>query len=112
MTEFRVLGPLEVASNGGTVTLGGQKQRALLALLLLHAGEALSVDRIADELWGENPPRTATASVQNFVSQLRKLLGPDVLVTGAAGYVLQVQPEQVDLTRFVRATDPFHRPLD
>ena len=100
VTEFRVLGPLEVASNGGTLTLGGQKQRALLALLLLHAGEALSVDRIADELWGENPPRTATSSVQNFVSQLRKLLGPEVLVTGAAGYLLHVQPEQLDLTRF------------
>src|SRR4051812_18371169 len=100
VTEFRLLGPLEVANNGGTLTLGGQNQRALLALLLLHAGEALSVDRIADELWGENPPRTATSSVQNFVSQLRKLLGPDVLVTGAAGYVLHVQPEQLDLTRF------------
>ena len=56
------------------LTLGGQKQRALLALLLVHANEVVSTDRILDELWGEEPPRTAATSLQNLVSQLRKLL--------------------------------------
>ena len=102
MTEFRVLGPLEVENENGPLPLGGQKQRALLALLLLHAGEALSADRIVDELWGEHPPRTATTSLQNFVSQLRKLVGSDVLVTKAHGYALRVEPDQLDVTRFER----------
>ena len=76
MTEFRILGPLEVVADGGSpVELGGQRQRVLLALLLLHANEVVSTDRLVDELWGEQPPRTAMASLQNRVSQLRKLLG-------------------------------------
>jgi DNA-binding SARP family transcriptional activator len=100
--QFRILGPLEVEDERGPLTLGGQKQRALLALLLLHVGEALAVDRIVDELWGEQPPRTATTSLQNFVSQLRKLLGPDVLVTKPPGYALRLSPERLDLGRFER----------
>jgi DNA-binding SARP family transcriptional activator len=98
--EFRILGPLEVVDERGALALGGQKQRALLALLLLHAGEVLSVDRIVDELWGEHPPRTATTSLQNFVSQLRKLLGVEVLVTKPPGYALLVGANELDLTRF------------
>src|SRR5512146_659331 len=78
VTEYRVLGPLEVMDDGRPLALGGQKQRALLALLLIHAGETLSVDRIVDELWGENPPRTATRSLQNLVHNLRKVLGAEV----------------------------------
>ena len=56
--------------------LGGRNQRAVLALLLLHANEPVSTERLVDQLWGEHPPRTATTSLQNAVSQLRKLLGP------------------------------------
>ena len=82
--------------------LGGRKQRALLALLLLRANEAVSTERLVDELWGEHPPRTATTSLQNAVSQLRKLLGPDVLMTRPPGYVLEVDRDQLDLARFER----------
>jgi DNA-binding SARP family transcriptional activator len=100
--EFRLLGPLEVCADGTVVQLGGQKQRALLALLLVHAGEVLPTDRIVDELWGEQPPRTATTSLQNLVAHLRKVLPPDVLVTRPPGYVLRVEPEQIDAERFER----------
>ena len=100
--DFRILGSLEVVGAEGPLTLGGQKQRALLGLLLLHAGEAVSTDRIVDELWSEQPPRTATTSLQNFVSQLRKLLGPDVLVTKPPGYLLRVEPDRLDVARFER----------
>ena len=73
--EFRILGPLEVSGDDGPLPLGGQKQRAVLALLLLNAGRVVSTDRLIDALWGESPPRTAATSLQNFVVALRKLLG-------------------------------------
>jgi DNA-binding SARP family transcriptional activator len=98
--EFRILGPLEVLEEGRAVAVGGQKQRALLAVLLLDAGRVVSVDRIVDALWGEQPPKTAPTSLQNFVSHLRKVLGADVLVTQPPGYVLRIAPEQLDLERF------------
>jgi DNA-binding SARP family transcriptional activator len=97
--EFRILGPIEVRSNGETLPLGGPKQRALLALLLVDAGRAVSTDRLIDALWGEHPPKTAPTSLQNFVSQLRKLLGPDVLVTKPPGYLLRVDPARLDAAR-------------
>ena len=101
--EFRILGPLEVVANGdGVVPIAAQKQRALLALLLLHANEVVSTDRLVDGLWGSSPPKTATTSLQNTVSQLRKLLGADVLETKPPGYVLRVGDDQFDLSRFER----------
>lgn len=101
MHEFRILGPLEVRDPSGVdVPLGGQKQRAVLALLLLHAGRVVPTDRLLDDLWGEQPPPTASSSLQNLVSQLRKILGRDVIVTRPPGYVLQVEAAQVDLRRF------------
>jgi len=100
VTEFRILGPLEVVNETGPVALTGQKQRALLALLLIHAGETLSTDRIVDELWGDNPPRTATTSLWNLVAQLRKVLPPDVLATKPPGYVLRLEGHELDLRRF------------
>jgi DNA-binding SARP family transcriptional activator len=113
--EFRLLGPLEVRDDTASVPVGGQKQRALLALLLLEARHVVSTDHLIASLWGETPPRTAATSLQNFVSQLRKQLGPDVLETKNPGYVLRVEPEQVDLERFrslvaeSRAMDPPER---
>jgi DNA-binding SARP family transcriptional activator len=98
--EFRILGPLEVSDKGGVVPLGGPKQRAVLALLLLHAGEVVSTDRLIDALWGERPPRTAATSLQNFVSQLRKLFGADIVVTRAPGYGLRLEPNQLDVEIF------------
>ena len=105
MLEFRILGPLEVAADSEPLQLSGQKQRALLALLLLDANRVVSTDRIVDALWGEEPPRTAATSLQNFVSQLRKLLGSDVVVTKPPGYQLRIEPEQLDLERFTRLVE-------
>src|SRR3954453_11745319 len=100
MLKLGLLGPLEVADEAGPVLLGGQKQRSVLAVLLMEAPRLVSTDRLVDALWGEQPPRTAMTSLQNFISQLRKTLGADVLVTKPPGYALAIAPEQVDLHRF------------
>jgi DNA-binding SARP family transcriptional activator len=100
MPEFRILGALEVSDETGALLLGGQKQRAVLALLLLDAGRVVSLDRLVDALWGERPPRTAVTSLQNFVSQLRKMLGPEILETKPPGYRVNVRPGELDLDRF------------
>ena len=74
--EFRILGPLEVVEHGRALPLGGARQRTLLALLLTRANEVVSADRLIDELWGAQPPRTAANALQYHVSQLRKALAP------------------------------------
>lgn len=79
--------------------LGGHKQRALLALLLLDAGRVVSTDRLIEALWGEEPPRTAATSLQNFVSQLRKVLGADRIVTKPPGYLIRLDSAELDLNR-------------
>jgi len=100
---FRILGPLEaLAENGEPLALGGQKQRAVLALLLLRANRVVATDFLIDALWGDNPPRTATTSLQNSISALRKLFGTDVLLTRAPGYSLVVDPGSYDLAAFER----------
>src|SRR4029450_10551957 len=78
VVDFRVLGPLEVADAGALVDVGAGRQRALLALLVLHAREVLSTDRILDELWEGEPPARAPNAVQVYVSGLRKALEPDL----------------------------------
>ena len=98
--DFRVLGPLEVGGDGGPVELGGVKQRSLLAMLLLHAGEVVSTDRLVDALWGASPPLRSGKSIQVYVSRLRKTLADDRLVTRPPGYVLHVEPAEFDLARF------------
>jgi hypothetical protein len=90
--EFGLLGPLEARDNGVLVSLGSAKQRALLALLLLNANRVVSRERLIDDLWGEEPPETAVATVQVYVSRLRKLLPPGMLLTRAPGYLLDVGP--------------------
>jgi DNA-binding SARP family transcriptional activator len=94
-----LLGPLEVTSEDATLELGGPKQRALLALLLFDAGRAVSTDRLIGALWGEQPPRTAATSLQNFVSQLRKVLGPDRIVTKPPGYLIRIGSSELDVNR-------------
>ncbi len=101
--EFRILGPLEVSDETGHVALGGPKQRGLLAILILEAGRVVPTDQLIDQLWGEEAPRTATASLQNSVGRLRRALGADILETRAPGYVLGVDPDQIDARRFERA---------
>ena len=105
MPDFRILGPLEVSDESGPLLLGGQKQRAVLALLLLEPGRVVSVDRLIDALWGDRPPRTATTSLQNFVSQLRKSLGSEVLETKSPGYRIRVRPGELDRDRFRTLVD-------
>jgi DNA-binding SARP family transcriptional activator len=102
LVEVRVLGPLEAVVDGVSVSLGPPQQRALLALLALHAGEVISRDRIVDELWGERPPATAAKVVQGYVSGLRRVLGPEVVRTRSPGYVLGLEPDALDLERFER----------
>src|SRR5256885_16364294 len=105
MLDSGVLGPLEVPDETGPLLLGGQKQRAVLALLLIEAPRPVSTDRLIDALWGEEPPRTAATSLQNFVSQLRKTLGSDVLLTKPPGYQLRISPRQLDLDRVVQLVE-------
>jgi len=113
--EFRVLGPLEVLSGEQVLPIAGQRQRVVLALLLLHAGEVLTTDRLVDALWGERPPRTATTSLHNAIAQLRKLLGADLLQTKPSGYTLDLNGSAFDLRRFeelvrdARRADPTER---
>jgi basic membrane lipoprotein Med (substrate-binding protein (PBP1-ABC) superfamily)/DNA-binding SARP family transcriptional activator len=102
--EFRVLGALEAGSGGAVLDLGPPKQRALLAILLLHVGEIVPVDRLIDLLWGEDPPRTAGHSIQIYVSELRKALeppgGPRLILRRPPGYQLDAPAEAVDAYRF------------
>ena len=107
--DFRILGPLEVLDGGRTLALAGSKPRALLALLLLHAGETLTSDRLIDELWGERPPAAAAKTLQMQISRLRKALagedgsgGAGLIVTRERGYRLAIDPEQLDSYRFER----------
>jgi DNA-binding SARP family transcriptional activator len=98
--EFRILGPLEVVDGDRQVAIAGSKQRALLAILLLHSNAVVSRDRLIDELWGESPPDTASTALQVHVSQLRKSLGRDVIVTRTPGYMIRVEAGELDLQRF------------
>ena len=104
MLEFRILGPLEVLDDDRPVRLGGAKQRATLAILLLHANRVVGVERLADDLYAGAPPVTAVTQVQRQVSELRKVLGAAAIEPRSPGYVLHVEPEHLDLDRFERAT--------
>jgi DNA-binding SARP family transcriptional activator/pimeloyl-ACP methyl ester carboxylesterase len=110
--EFRVLGPLEVRDGDREVRLRSGKERALLALLLLHANRTLALDRIVDDLWGDDVPETAPKMVQVYVSRLRKLLPPGTLQTRPPGYALVLEPEQLDLNRFETAVAEARAALD
>src|SRR5438128_5613784 len=102
MVEFRILGPLEVVEDGNPIALGTLKERLVLAVLLLHANEFVSRERLIDELWGELPPPTAKKAVNVYVSQLRKALtrnGHDPIATADGGYRLEVDAERLDAAR-------------
>ncbi len=105
MLDFRILGPLEVLDDDRKIELGGARQRAVLAILLLHRGETVSMDRIVDLLWGERPPATAVKTVQVYVSHLRRALVEQVVVSSRGGYALVVDAECVDALRFERLVD-------
>jgi DNA-binding SARP family transcriptional activator len=106
--EFRILGPLEVHDGSGAVRVPGAKERALLADLLVHAGRVVAADRLVEDLWGDRPPGNPANTLQGRVSALRRALGPDgagLVVTRPPGYVLEVDPEQVDASRFEGLVD-------
>src|SRR5215472_6826211 len=101
--EFRILGPLEVEDAGQLVPLGGAKQRALLALLLITSNRRVSVDGRVGARWGGEPPTSAANALQYHVSRLRKTLGDGApIVTREPGYLIQVGPDQLDLLHFER----------
>lgn len=109
MLEFRILGPLEVLDGETPLRLGGGKQRAALAILLLSANRVVSVERLADDLYAGAPPVTAVTQVQRQVSELRKLIGADAIETRTPGYVLRAAPGAVDLERFERRVGDAHQ---
>jgi DNA-binding SARP family transcriptional activator len=105
LIEFRVLGPVEAVVEGRPVPLPAAKPRALLAVLLLSRNRVVSVRELIDGLWGEEPPETATKALQGYVSQLRKGLGSDRVVTRPPGYSLRVEEGELDLDRFEQLVD-------
>ena len=121
--DFRVLGPFGVYDDQGReVELGGRQQRIVLAMLLLHRNEVVSVDRLIDAVWDERAPANAVKNVQIYVSRLRKALEPEsqnarpesgtgVLRTHAGGYVLEVGPDELDVDRFERLVEEGRRAL-
>jgi DNA-binding SARP family transcriptional activator/streptogramin lyase len=102
LVDYRVLGELEVVDGARRIEIPPGKQRSLLALLLLHRNEAVSTDRLIDELWGDSPPTAAEKSVQVYVSRLRKRLPEGRLLTRGSGYELHVEDSEVDSDRFER----------
>ncbi|HET9258477.1 MAG TPA: BTAD domain-containing putative transcriptional regulator, partial [Pseudonocardiaceae bacterium] len=108
--EFAILGPLEVRDQNRRIEVSSAKERLLLAVLVVHANEVVSVDRLIRMLWGDTPPATAANTLQTYVSHLRKALEPDrapraqhgLLRTRAHGYELAVPPETIDAVRFER----------
>ncbi|TLP52367.1 AAA family ATPase [Microbispora tritici] len=118
--DFRLLGTVEVADAAGTVLdLGPRKQRAVLALLLLNAPHVVPLDQLIDRLWSDEPPSSATGTLQAYISHLRRTLEPlrsprspaQVLRTREPGYLLDLQPDQIDAERFTRAAEAAHAAL-
>jgi len=105
--QFRILGTLDAKVDGGLIDLGPPKQRSLLAVLLLHLNEVVPTERLIELVWGEGAPRTAAHSVQIYVSDLRKVLGPNgaTILTKPPGYLLDADPDCVDVCRFERGVD-------
>jgi WD40 repeat protein/DNA-binding SARP family transcriptional activator/class 3 adenylate cyclase len=98
--QFRVLGPLEVDAGGGAIPLGGPKQRAVLAHLLLRANQLVPAETLVDEIWGDESPQQARNIIQTYVSHLRKALGRDRIQSHAPGYRLRLDPSELDATQF------------
>jgi len=98
--EFRILGPLEVVTDEGAIPLGGPKQRAVLAHLILRANHPVHADRLIDGLWGDEPPETARNTLQTYVYRLRKLLGEPRVGGSNGAYMLNATAEEIDAARF------------
>ena len=111
MTEFRVLGPVQAVADGVSLPLGGPKQRAVLAELLLHGGGVVTHARLVDAVWGDEPPDSAKTSLQVYVHGLRRAVGAERIETLGDGYRLHFEPEELDLARFERLVGDAERAL-
>ena len=100
--ELGVLGPLQVRSGGAPVVIPGAKPRAILTMLGLHGGSAVSADTLLELLWGDDPPRTAAKALQTHISSLRRALGDGFVLTEGSGWVLS--PSETDASRYKRVT--------
>ena len=109
--EFRLLGPLEALLDGEPIPLGGARQRALVALLLLRANEVVSRDRLIEDLWRDQAPETATNALAALVTRLRRVLPADVLVTKPSGYSIEIDPHATDVGRFELLVEDGRRAL-
>ena len=109
--EFGILGPLEVTDRGQPMSVAGTKVRALLALLLADVGTTVPAGRLADQLYGDDPPTNVANALQTRVSQLRRILGAHVVVGRPPAYVLAVEPEAVDAVRFQRLAEQGRKSL-
>ena len=98
--EFRILGPLEVLGDDGPLKLGGPKQHAVLAHLILRPNRVVPAALLIDELWGHEPPETARNTLQTYVYRLRKVLGDARIEAGSGGYLLHAEPDEIDAERF------------
>ena len=98
--QLRILGPLEVVTDGEVVAPRAGRERSLLAFLALHPNERIGADRLIDAIWGERPPATAAAALQNQVTRLRRLLGPERIETAGSTYLLHLAPGELDVDRF------------
>jgi len=98
--EFRLLGPLEVSHGDRSLRLGGPKQRTVLAHLLLHANRLVTVERLIDALWGDEPPESARNTLQTYIKHLRKLIGGERIEHMSSGYLLRADPHELDVLRF------------
>ena len=103
--EFRLLGPLEARLDDQVLALGGARQRALVALLLLRANEVVSRDRLIEDLWRDHAPETASNALAALVTRLRRVLPADVLITKPGGYSIEIEPDSIDVQRFERLVD-------
>lgn len=102
LLELRVLGPLEAVRDGRPIALGGPRQRAVLALLVVNANRVVSTDRLIEAVWNGDPPANALGTLQGYVSRLRKAVGAEALPSAAGGYELRIDADAVDLQRFER----------
>src|SRR6266540_1276811 len=100
--ELRLLGPLELMESGRPIASGGARQRAVLALLVLHANQVVPSERLLVELWGEDAPPSAANALQAAVSRLRRVLPAGRLLTRASGYLFRAFPDELDVDRFER----------
>jgi len=106
--QLKILGPMEVVADGRPVDVGSPKQRAVLAMLVIEANRVVSLDRLIDQLWGDEPPAQATGSLQVYIANLRRALEPErparapagVLVTQPPGYLIRVDPANLDAACF------------